>query len=155
MTLKQVPGVLKPAKPLSVKAHHVPRLPEWYPMDPGPDDDGNPRPKLTDQERLSARRARQVLDAISGPFDGQHVVVTFDPRQGPPRRFIPVSSPHVWYELDERESDKHQLVYRYCMDSPVHHRAILAVEEAFAEVGRDYIVAAREETDHERTAPKL
>lgn len=146
--LRKMPAQLRPALTSSVRAHHVPVLPDWYPHDPGPDpkrpEAVQPEP-YSDDQRRALREQRAVEEAITGPFDGRNVVVTFDPQDGPPSTFVPVSQPGVTYRLDRLHSTKHRLIYRYDMDCPLHHDMMRAVEDGFAEAGQAYAVAAREE----------
>lgn len=153
MPTRTMPVKLEPARWGGLKAEHVPTLPAWFPLDPGPDDHGRQRPKLTDTQRAELRRIRQLTEAITGPFDGQRMAVSFDTDTGAPMMFAPMNTPHVWYRLDEHDSTQHVLVYRYDVSSPIHAASMRAVEDAFAQAGRDYAIAAREEDDHDRSAP--
>lgn len=153
MSTRRMPVKLQPARCGSLKAEHIPRLPDWFPLDPGPDDHGRPQPRLSDAQRTEQRRIRQLTEATLGPYDGQRMAVSFDDQEGPPRRFAPMENPHVWYQLDEHDSNEHVLVYRYDVDSPIHVASMRAVEDAFNQVGRDYTIAAREEDDRDRSAP--
>lgn len=143
----QLPAIMKSAKPTAIRPHHVPHLPEWFPL---PHNDGTA--ELTPAERGQARHARRVSEATSGPIDGQRFMVAIVAGQ-PPERFVPSSTPGTWYELDRTESTRTALVYRYDMDCPDHQQYMRAVEDAFRETGQDYSLDAREDTTDDRTAP--
>lgn len=157
MTHKRVAVTLMPAHRASIRPQHVPALPQWYPMDRGPDPK---RPELpapppySDAERAALRNRAAVAAACEGPFDGTRgVVVDFDTETGPPLTYQPVGTPSVLYRLDRPASKPHQLVYRYDPDSPMHVELMSAVADAYRELRQDYTIAAREEDDHDRSAP--
>lgn len=160
-TLLKVPAKLMPTRIRDLRPEHMPRLPSWYPLDRKPIRDDRTGeivrvpPPYTDAERRRLREERAINEAATGPYDGQAVVVTFEPDDGPPKTYQPVNAPGVLYRLDELKSTRNSLVYRYDPGSPIHRRAMLAVESAFEQAGRDYAIASREEETHDRTQPKL
>lgn len=147
----QTPAIMKAAHPRDVRDHHLPVLPDWWPVPPSADDGTAP---LTPDERVRARRVRAVQEATQGPVDGMRYKVAYPDGGRPPATFSPGGDRGLRYRLSEAESSPHSLVYRYDMDCPSHQGSMRAVEDAFREVGREYVIAAREEDqDHDRTAP--
>lgn len=153
MKYRKMPAELLPARPSALRAEHVPNVPEWFPLDRGPDENGEPRPPYTDAERRELRQRWRRNEACTGPFDRQRVVVTFDEQTGPPQSFVPVGSPSVRYVLDRDDSTEHKLAYRYDPTCAMHAPAMRAIEEAFTEYGREYAIASTQEATHDRSAP--
>lgn len=147
--MTQLPAVMKAAHVSDLRTHHVPRIPEWWPLPP--EDAGLVPP--TEEERARARRIRQVQEATQGPVDGARYVVQLNPDGTPPETFAVGGAPGTRYRLSRAESTRRTLVYRYDVDCPDHQALMRAVEDGFTEYGRDYTMAAREDTDHDRTAP--
>lgn len=150
MTTRKMPALMKPARRAGLPEHVLPAIPAWWPV---PVDDGETVP-LTPEQRAAARRERAVQEAVAGPVDGsRYAVLVHD--GVPPETFSPEGARGLRYVLDREASTQHSLVYRYDPTCPGHHELMRAVERAFDEVGAEYTITAREEDDHDRTAPRL
>lgn len=131
--------LLKPARPDSIPDEHLPTIPSWWPLQP---EESAP---LTEEQRAAARRARARHEAAGGPYDGQRMSLALD-GTAPPATMTPLGQHNVRYALDDRASTPGRLVYRYDTSSPVHAQLMRAVEQAYDEVGPEYISTARAET---------
>ena len=151
---------LVPARISDLTAQHMPTLPAWYPLDREPKRDESGEivetfPPYTFEQRRAIREQRRITEATAGPYDGLILALELEPGQSPPRKWVNPKTPLVDYIFDERASTPQQVIYRYNVNNPLHADFMRAVEQGFTEAGRDYAIAAREETDHERTAPEL
>lgn len=123
----------------------LPVIPEWWPLDPAPtDEQPHPRP-YTPEQRRALREQKRAREACSGPYDGQRLAAAFPDGGKPPRVFVPFNRQDVRYVLDEAESTPYRLRYRYDPTSPIHRNLMIAVSEAYAELGKEYTIASRED----------
>lgn len=130
-----------PADPTRLNAEDLPTIPAWFPL-PARDDQGNPLPALTDEERARARRGRAIAEAVQGPHDGKREQVWLN-GDGTPKTQIVLYDGSVVYLLDEALSNRDQLTYRYAPHlSHVHRGTMAAVTEAFNELGAQYALEA-------------
>ena len=136
-------AVLTPALPTAITSEaQLPRLPDWYPLDPKPGE-GAP---YTSEQRAALRRKAALGAALQGPYDGQRMQVQVPEGGEPPARFTPLQLPTVWYTLDRDASNPHQLVYRYDPTCWLHPKLIGAVEDGFREFADpQYAQEARED----------
>ena len=142
--MRKVKARLEPAA--RVHPSLLPVIPEWWPLaEQAPDrDTGEPRPRLTEAERVARRRAYAFEKAREGPFDGTRLMVVFDPAEGPPATYRDVGHPGYVYRLDPASPRSGPLVYRYDPASSSQHAAQMRVVcAAIAEAGPAYTVEAR------------
>lgn len=145
--MRYLPAVLTPALPhMITDPSQLPALPDWYPLDRRPTDDLPDPAPYTREQRAHLRAQAALAEAVQGPYDGQRLRVAVPEGSSPPARFTPENAPTVWYTLDERASNEHQLVYRYDPSCYLHAQLIKAVEDGFTEhADRQYAMAARED----------
>ena len=60
---------LLPALPEQLRPQDLPSLPEWFPLPPR-DESGDLLPPHTPEQRDQLRRARAIVEAVTGPADG-------------------------------------------------------------------------------------
>lgn len=139
-----MPCVFRPARNADLAPEHLPVIPAWWPLDPR---DGT---RVTEAERVLARRTRSVAEAKRGPIDGTRGEVEVGPN-GPPAAFVPLGEPTLRYRLSVRETTRECAVYRYDPTCVAHRGMMAAVEKAFTEAGPGYVADAREDTTDART----
>ena len=132
---------LLPALPEQLRPQDLPSLPEWFPLPPR-DESGDLLPPHTPEQRDQLRRARAIVEAVTGPADGMRNQVRVSGSGAPPEQIVMYDG-SVVYVLDPSASTKHQAAYRYSPAlSHVHAGAMRAVEEGFREYGQQYAMEA-------------
>ena len=141
---------LMPADPGKLRAEDMPVIPEWWPLPRArelrlvPADDGSPTDDTTENCNR-VRHARAVAEACEGPMDGQRKQVRREADGSPPAQLVLFDGLCV-YVRDDSLSNRHQAAYRYSPQlSPMHPRAMRAVEDGFSEYGKSYAEGARED----------
>lgn len=130
-----------PADASKLRPEDLPSIPDWFPLPPK-DEQGNPMPPLTAEQRTEQRRGRQVMDACEGPHDGKRESVRLNADGSPPDAIV-LYDGTILYVRDDTASTKHQLAYRYSPQlSPAHPKLMAAVAEGFREYGREYALEA-------------
>lgn len=134
-------ATLKCADPRLLDDELLPNLPQWYPLPPK-DEQSDPLPAYTPEQRDRERRQRAIIEAITGPYDNRREQVRLSQTGAPPPQIV-MADGRCIYVLSESESNKHHAVYRYAPKlSLMHPAAMRAVEDGFNEYGRDYAMEA-------------
>lgn len=146
MTSPYMHATLKCGDPAKLRDEDLPNLPSWFPLPPR-DDDGREIVQ-SDEQRAALRRARAVVEAVTGPLDGRREQVRVDAAGRPPSQIVLVDGTCI-YTLSVVESNKHHAVYRYSPQlSLMHKRVMRGIEDGFTEYGRDYALeASHDDTD--------
>jgi hypothetical protein len=76
-----------PADADQLRPEDLPAIPDWFPLPPK-DEQGNPLPPHTPEQRNQLRHGRAVADACEGPYDGKRESVRCGADGTPPPQII-------------------------------------------------------------------